>query len=71
MTNKVKRGDLYLADLSFAVGIRTDGYKTGIDHSKQQGKQIQSYNDHCLSFLQDPFQSQDPDTLSVAGIKRA
>lgn len=55
----------------FGGRIRTDRRKTGIDHSKQQGKQIQSYNDHCLSFLQDPLQSQDPDTLSIAGIKRA
>lgn len=54
----------------FGGWIRTDRCQASTNNPKQQGKQIQSYNDHCLSFLQDPFQSQDPDALSFAGIKR-
>ena len=54
----------------FGGRIRTDRCQASTNHPKQQGKQIQSYNDYCLSFLQDPLQSQDPNTLPIAGIKR-
>ena len=42
---RIRRGDIYIADMCMNIGCEQGGGATRIDPAKQQRKQIQSHND--------------------------